>query len=85
MATKPSMPPMDPEAASVSEAEKSVKEMGSNQQLNKQALATGIIGGPDDDLTVRAYLYGVLFQAYADKVSLAFKERNELEEELRLC
>ena len=28
---------------------------------------TGIIGGPDDDLTLRASLYGVLFQSYADR------------------
>ena len=28
---------------------------------------SGIIGGPDDDLTLRASLYGVLFQSYADK------------------
>ena len=32
------------------------------------APAMGTIGGPDDDLTLRASLYGVLFQSYADKV-----------------
>ena len=29
---------------------------------------TGVIGGPDDDLTLRASLYGVYFQSFADKV-----------------
>jgi len=26
------------------------------------------IGSPDDDLTLRASMYGVLFQSYTDKV-----------------
>ena len=29
----------------------------------------GIIGKPSDDLTLRAAMYGVLFQSYADQVS----------------
>ncbi len=27
----------------------------------------GVIGGPQDDLTLRASLYGVVFQSYADR------------------
>lgn len=29
------------------------------------------IGSPEDDLTLRASMYGVLFQSYADKVSIS--------------
>ncbi len=31
------------------------------------------VGGAEDDLTLRASLYGVLFQAYADKVRPSFQ------------
>lgn len=58
--TKTSMPAVDPEAASTMAEIALVKE--------ERPSAMGIIGGPEDDLTVRAYLYGVLFQSYADKV-----------------
>ncbi len=40
----------------------------SGQNSAKPAGIGGIIGGPEDDLTLRAALYGVLFQSYADKV-----------------
>ena len=33
-----------------------------------EALPKNVVGGGDDDLTLRAALYGVLFQSYADKV-----------------
>jgi hypothetical protein len=38
------------------------------KEAEKQQNSAGMIGGPEDDLTIRAYLYGVLFQSYADKV-----------------
>ena len=43
-----------------------------------QKASTGIIGGPDDDLTLRASLYGVLFQSFADKVCIehAYRLKN---------
>lgn len=31
------------------------------------------IGSPEDDLTLRASMYGVLFQSYADKVHKALR------------
>lgn len=35
------------------------------------------IGSPEDDLTLRASMYGVLFQSYADKVSI-YRSKLEL-------
>lgn len=35
---------------------------------NTEKKKIGIIGGPEDDLTLRAFFYCVLFQSYADKV-----------------
>lgn len=35
------------------------------------------IGSPEDDLTLRASMYGVLFQSYADKVSF-YRSKSEL-------
>ena len=56
-----SIPPVDPNAGE-----------GGGQGDTSSEVATktlGIIGGPEDDLTLRASLYGVLFQCFADKVS----------------
>ena len=58
-APKDAITPVDPNAAANVEGE--LKETEKQQNA-------GMIGGPEDDLTVRAYLIGVLFQSYADKV-----------------
>ena len=38
-------------------------------KIAKQETKIDLTAAQDDDLTLRASLYGVLFQAYADKVS----------------
>ena len=39
---------------------------------------SGMIGKPEDDLTLRAAMYGVLFQSYADQVSLSWSCHSKL-------
>ena len=41
-------------------------------ELPKPKPPAGMIGKPGDDLTLRAAMYGVLFQSYADQVSVLF-------------
>ena len=61
-ADKPAMPPVDPKfPGEKPEEEKKEKKESSSKK-------DSMIGGPEDDLTLTAALYGVLFQAYADKV-----------------
>lgn len=53
-------------------ADDSSAENAADDSTNGKARNKTEVGGPEDDLTLRAALYGVLFQSYADKVPVVY-------------
>lgn len=70
MDSTPRNPPSVKALPPVEGGESEAADVNEDDLTGQEKSTTSVIGGPDDDLTLRASLYGVLFQSYADKVKI---------------
>ena len=69
--TTPRNPPSVKALPPVDSGDTEAVDVNEDDLIGQEKSTTAVIGGPDDDLTLRASLYGVLFQSYADKVGMS--------------